>query len=340
MRVLVSLLLLVTAVPSALAQSLEDRRTAVQATLEHAALCRDLGDAYWEIGDASGPLAWGQRGATITAKRPVRIASASKWLWAAYVAERHHGTLGADDVAALTMRSGWVGVNPLRCRGTVADCPGKGLVAAEVGRFHYDSGHAQHQAVVLGLGGLDGPALAAEIRRQVGPELDFTMKSPQPAGGVIMAPATYGRFLHKLATGELALSAMLGSHPVCTLPGTCAAADKSPLDRDWHYSLHHWVEDAAAGDGAFSSAGAFGFYPWISADRSLWGLLAREELSPHAGRASALCGGLLRTAWRTAQPQQGDAAATTAGTTTTGTTTTGGRPHPLRDALRQRWRDR
>lgn len=312
-------------------QTVTQRRDAVQATLDRAPACRDLGDAYWQIGDSSGPLAWGQRGATITASRPLRIASASKWLWAAYVAERRQGKPTPDDVTALTMRSGWIGVNPLRCRGTVADCPGDGRVAAEGGRFHYDSGHAQHQAVTLGLGGLDGPALAAEIRRLIGPELDFTMNSPQPAGGVIMAPAAYGRFLRKLAGGGLTLSAMLGSQAVCTLPGRCATASKSPLDRDWHYSLHHWVEDGPGDDGALSSAGAFGFYPWISADHSLWGLLAREELSPRAGRASALCGGLMRRAWQTARPQL---------STNADLPPAGDRPHPVRDALRHWLRDR
>lgn len=335
MRVLVSLLLFLAAVPSAaFAQTLESRRAAVQTTLEQAAECRDLGDAYWEIGDATGRLAWGQRGRTITAERPLRIASASKWLWAAYVAERQGGTLSDDDVAALTMSTGYHGENPLACRGTVAECRDKGFDPALVGKFHYDSAHSQHQAVAMGLGALDGPGLAAEMRRRLGTDLTFTMRSPQPAGGAIMAPSAYGVFLRKLAAGQLRLSGQLGSHAVCTLPGTCPTAVKSPFDRNWHYSLHHWVEDAAGDDGAVSSAGAFGFYPWISADRTTWGLLAREQVERHAGRASATCGILLRKAWFAATTQTGDAATTPTGTTSSE------RAHPIRDALRQRMLER
>lgn len=322
-------LVLLVALP-ATAQTVDARRAAVQATLDQAPACAGLGDAYWEIGDADGRLAWGQRGRTITADRPLRIASASKWLWGAYAVERAGGALTADDIAALTMSSGYVGVNPLRCQGKVADCQGRGQVAAQVGRFHYDSGHSQHQAVAFGLGGLDGPGLAAEMRRLLGRELDFTMRSPQPAGGVIMAPAAYGLFLRKLTAGQLRLSPLLGSHAVCTLPGTCPSAIQSPLDRDWHYSLHHWVEDTPGDDGAVSSAGAFGFYPWISADRKAWGLLAREQAERHAGRASAICGILLRKAWFAGVPQMGGPAATPVSE----------RAHPIRDALRQRMIER
>lgn len=322
-------LALLVALPAA-AQDLGVRRAAVQATLEQAPACRDLGDAYWEIGDASGRLAWGQRGQGVTAGRPIAIASASKWLWGAYVAERRGGSPSGDDVAALTMSSGRVGLNPLRCKGRVADCLTGPADPALVGRFDYDGGHAQQQAADFGLGALDGPALAAEMRRVLGQELDFTFRSPQPAGGVIMAPAAYGRFLHKLATGGLRLSELLGSHAVCTLPGTCPTAAKSPFGRNWHYSLHHWVEDAAGDDGAVSSAGAFGFYPWISADHALWGLLARHDASRHAGQASAACGALLRHAWISAAPQNGDGAVMPASE----------RSHPIRDALRQRLLER
>ena len=68
-----------------------------------------------------------------------------------------------------------------------------------------------------------------------------------------------------------------GPAPVCTNPHSCATAVYSPIpSEDVHDSIGHWVEDdPTLGDGAFSSAGAFGFYPWISQDRTTWGVLAR-----------------------------------------------------------------
>lgn len=325
LRIAVFVLLALTLALPAAAQTAEVRRAAVAETLATAPACVGLGDAYWEIGDASGRLAWGQRGTAITAERPIHIASASKWLWGAYVVERREGKPSSDDIAALTMSSGQVGLNPLRCKGTVADCRGRGVDHAEVGRFHYDGAHAQAQAMSLDLGKLDGPGLAAEMRRLLGTDVDFTFRSPQPAGGIIMSPAAYGRFLHKLSAGQLRLAAQLGSHAVCTLPGACPTAASSPFGRNWHYSLHHWVEDAVGEDGAFSSAGAFGFYPWISADRTHWGLLARQDAAKHAGQASAACGALLRRAWLNAMPQSGDPAALPVAERRT----------PVRDALRQ-----
>lgn len=327
------MLLLALAFPAA-AQSVEERRAAVEATLEQAPACAGLGDAYWAIGDAGGQLAWGQRGRGVTADRPIRAASASKWLWGAYVVERTGGTPSNADIAALTMSSGYTGLNPLHCKGTVADCLTGKPDPARVGRFDYDGGHAQQQAAGFGLGRLDGPALATEMRRLLGAELDFTFRSPQPAGGIIISPAAYGRFLRKLTAGQLRLSGALGSHAVCTLPGSCPTAVSSPADRDWHYSLHHWVEDAPGDDGAVSSPGAFGFYPWIAANRATWGLLAREEVARGAWKASAACGVLLRKAWIAATPQKGDATATQA------SAKSGERAHPIRDALRQRMLER
>ena len=71
---------------------------------------------------------------------------------------------------------------------------------------------------------------------------------------------------------------------------------------NWHYSLGHWVEDDSAlgDDGAFSSTGAFGFYPWIDAARSHYGVLARVGL-PGSGNESAACGKLIRQAWLSGQ---------------------------------------
>jgi hypothetical protein len=57
--------------------------------------------------------------------------------------------------------------------------------------------------------------------------------------------------------------------------------------------------------GAFSSPGAFGFYPWISADRRFYGMVAREQRhgfmsgdpSDKLAVASVDCGREIRAAW-------------------------------------------
>jgi hypothetical protein len=94
---------------------------------------------------------------------------------------------------------------------------------------------------------------------------------------------------------------MLGSHSVCANPQACTGGEAlaSPLSADdrWRYSLGHWVEsDPESGDGAFSSAGAFGLYPWIDASRSHYGIVARVAPSG-AGVGSAQCGRLIRQAF-------------------------------------------
>jgi hypothetical protein len=73
------------------------------------------------------------------------------------------------------------------------------------------------------------------------------------------------------------------------------------VPESWHYGLGHWIEDdPATGDGSFSSPGAFGFYPWISADRALYGVVARKSIGSWR---SVLCGRAIRKAWQTGVTQ-------------------------------------
>lgn len=85
-----------------------------------------------------------------------------------------------------------------------------------------------------------------------------------------------------------------------------------PATESWHYSIGHWVEDdPQVGDGAFSSPGAFGFYPWISADKRFYGLVAREQRhgvmsgdpSDKPAIASVACGHEIRAAWMDGRPR-------------------------------------
>jgi hypothetical protein len=112
---------------------------------------------------------------------------------------------------------------------------------------------------------------------------------------------------------RLQLGRLLGKAAVCTNPLSCPReAVKTPIPEteSWHYSLGHWVEDdPAIGDGAFSSPGAFGFYPWISADKRFYGMVAREQrhgvMSGDPGDkpavASVNCGRQIRAAWMDGQ---------------------------------------
>jgi hypothetical protein len=72
------------------------------------------------------------------------------------------------------------------------------------------------------------------------------------------------------------------------------------------------VEDdpSGAGDGAFSSPGFAGFYPWIwidptDATKAWYGILARTDTSSMASgfTASINCGRLIRRAWLTGVQQ-------------------------------------
>jgi hypothetical protein len=248
------------------------------------------------------------------------IASASKWLYAAYVVEKNAGVVDSvSDVPFLNFTSGYSNFATPDCpnNGTVAGC-----LASQDGSqntyealhpvFHYNSGHMQKHATDFGLGPLVNSTLATEIRSGVGVDVQIAYSQPQLAGGVVTNAANYAVFLRKLlvdSPASLQIGALLGSHTVCTLPGSpgCNAA-YSPLPEAWHYSLGHWVEDdpdsTPAGDGAFSSAGAFGFYPWVDSGRKLYGILAREDMNgQQEGYASVQCGRLIRRAWVTGVEQ-------------------------------------
>jgi CubicO group peptidase (beta-lactamase class C family) len=214
------------------------------------------------------------------------------------------------DASAMRMLSGYVSLTYDSCVGaaTVSSCfaaaSNSTHTASEDGRFYYNGGHFQKYAVDLGLGNDDNGALAMHIKSLVGAELAFTYSSPQLAGGVKTTAADYAAFLRKILAGGLAIHDHLGENAVCTQPSTCSAADYSPAPAAWHYSYAHWVEDdPQTGDGAFSSPGAFGFYPWIDASKTYYGIVARYALTSGAYIESAKCGAALRKAFITGTPQ-------------------------------------
>ena len=280
------------------------RGAAARSTAETNEKCRAVQPFYWSIGDAHGVLADGSVGARApTATTQMPIASASKLVYAAFVAQQRQGRLTDDDVRFLTFTSGYTHFRACRRGQTIAECDAMGRNgdhdAATDGRFAYGGGHMERHAVLDGLGALDDAGLARTINETLG--TSFRYLQPQLAGGIATSAADYGDFLRRIVDGRLQMKPLLGAHAVCTNPRTCSTAAESPFTQaDVHYSIGHWVEDDPQGDGAFSSAGAFGFYPWISHEATTWGVLARFAPSLNgakAGAASMMCGRQIRAAW-------------------------------------------
>ncbi|HJV95108.1 MAG TPA: hypothetical protein VJ608_03690 [Albitalea sp.] len=301
--------------------TLADRTAAASSTALNNAKCLAIQPFHWSIGDASGRLAEGSVGTSApTAQAVMLIASASKLLYGAWVAEQRGGVLSAEDVRFLTFTSGYTEFDACLPGQTVAECQSyQGVlikngsyVAANDGKFFYSGGHMQKHATLNGLGPDDNAALALHIMTGLAnvPALGYV--EPQLAGGVQTSAGEYGRFLQRTLAGQTKIAALLGSHAVCTNPRTCATAVSTPVptNESWHYSIGHWVEDdPLVGDGAFSSPGAFGFYPWISADKQWWGIVARHDNTgtgdpdpaQRPGVQSVYCGREIRAAWLSAK---------------------------------------
>lgn len=323
-----ALALLTTAPLLALADPTPLQRAgAARLTAEKAAACVAVQPFYWEIGNASQPLAGGKAGEGGPDRRTeMAIASASKWVYAAFAAERRQGQFTPEDVKFLHFQSGYTYYRICLPHQSVAACQasllnGRGRMnPATENRFDYSGGHMQQHAVLMGLGSMGPDGLGLAVRQTLGGVLgadwSFSYSQAMPAGGGITSAADYSRLLRALMGGQLQLGALLGTQAVCTNPQVCPnEAVKTPVPETeaWHYSLGHWVEDdPQVGDGAFSSAGAFGFYPWISADKRLYGLVARDQRQapqtddPGAkpGAASVACGRLIRAAWREGEPRR------------------------------------
>ncbi len=232
------------------------------------------------------------------------------------------------------------------------------------GDFYYDGGHFEANAGSLNPAsttgtagsliyhsphlGSDGKvALAQELQSYFTPGVTvlwLNFSQPLLAGGMYMAPADYiDNFLRPTISGGLKMTSYLGTHAVCTNTNDdaqgnpiCPTAAYEPpslagFGASWHYSIGHWVEDdpnpAHGDDGAYSSDGSLGFYPWIWKARPPWnthdwsqtlyGVVARDinllagATNPYQadvpesdlGWQSVLCGRAIRTAFLTGTPQ-------------------------------------
>ncbi len=295
---------------------LQARVDAAAATASGNALCTKIAPFYWEIGDATAARASGQvGGSTYGANTRISIASASKWFYSTYWVQRTNGVLSASDVQFFNFQSGYTYFTEPGCSpgDTVEGCLSHTDATnhqfgeqdlTTVGKFDYGGGHMQVHASQNGLAALDNAGLAAEIQRQVGSDIAITYTQPQLAGGVTTSAAEYAKLLRKILGGQLLMGSALGTHPVCVDPGSCPNAlfTPSPRGEQWHYSIGHWVEDdPTVGDGAFSSPGAFGFYPWIDAGKNWYGVISTLNLG--GAIDSVKCGRLVRKAWLTGTVQ-------------------------------------
>jgi len=309
------LMLFATHVAYADTSMLEQRRSATIKVANLSAACKAATPFYWEIGNRNGVLLGGSVGDKYRADSSMLIASAGKWIWAAYVMQLKHGQLSKEDISLLTMRSGYVHFHYPRCASithrventTVAQCfTARSIFGRNdernmkaVNRFYYNGGHFQRHAIELGLGDKNSLTLQFAMQEQLGDDVLFSFDSPQPAGGMVTTAAHYATFLRKILNGQLLMHDALGSYAVCTNSATCDTAMYAPIPRkeNLHYSLGHWVEDDhVIGDGAFSSPGAFGFYPWIDRSKTYYGIVARKG-GIGVAIDSINCGREIRGAW-------------------------------------------
>lgn len=294
--------------PAAVSDS--TRIAAAKATAESASNeCAPIRPFYWEIGNRDSKSVAGSVNSTtstvkVTSTLPLTIASASKWIYGSYVVQQRNGVLSDSDISLLSMRGGYTlfgGCTPTQ---TVDSClayqTNGVLEPANVGKFDYGGGHMQKHASLMGLGALNKKGLVTAIQASLGSDVKIAYSQPQLAGGILASSDAYAQFLRKILGGQLRMGAMLGTTPACTNKATCPSGQAVyapiPPNESWHYSIGHWVEDdPKVGDGAFSSPGAFGFYPWIDAGRTTYGIVARSV--PGGAFASVKCGRLIRKAW-------------------------------------------
>lgn len=291
--------------------------SAAQVTATTNSYCTAIQPFYWEIGDQSSVITSGSTGdGSVLRTTAFSMASATKWMFGAYVVEVLNGVVDSTTQGYLKMSSGYTSFGSFSCGPlvlTVNAChsadSNSTYTAGHDGRFYYGGGHYQKWAVDHGMGTMTRAQLATEFKSKLGSDLSLSFTSTQLAGGISTDAANYALFLQKILAGQLLIKAHLGANSTCTLPGTCATAVSSPIPEQFHYSYGHWVEDdPSTGDGAFSSAGLFGFYPWIDSSKTYYGIISRYEVPSvgndiGSGYDSMLCGRMIRKAYLTGTAQ-------------------------------------
>lgn len=340
------------------AQALWQRIAAAQYTAENNASCQIAKPFYFEVGDrwavrASGsynipdsPLP-SQR-LIIRATDRFNIASASKLIYAAYLAERLGDTdPSALDQSQMNFSSGYDNMTASGCpTSTVRGCLAQvgrdtgttvgqirdgtnNTTLNQIGRFSYNGAHMQVNADSLftslgtayAVNDVTGLPILNPTKEKLGEEIgavlgftpgELTYDTPLLSGGARTSAGEYGSFLRRVMKGSLRMgnSGYLGwnqfctwygipqyfpGFPACTTTHTGTAA--SPLasaypNQPSYYAWGHWVE--AGYDGAFSSPGALGFYPWITADQQFYGVVNSRD----GMKKSMDCGRKIRDAYQ------------------------------------------
>lgn len=317
---MMALLLTLGFTPEAGAQN-----AAAATTVANGATCTAASNMYWEIGDLNGVIVSGRRGLLAPQRTTdLLLASASKWILGAYLLEVHGGPAPQAQRDAARMLSGYPQFDYSLCAtsDTVADCfhriGNHSHDPALDGHFYYSGGNSQYLATDSTLLDL-GLLTTAELSQTMQSTLGISMAYDDPTLSAMLkgSAASYAEFLKKLMKspqdGGLVMHDYLGHDPVATLPcptghGGCTPGGNAA----WHYGDHYWIEDNAdpgeitigsetvpvlVGDGAFSSLGAFGFYPWISADKQYYGIIARRTILGSGYLQSIKCGQAIRQAF-------------------------------------------
>jgi hypothetical protein len=290
-------------------------------TAQTSEACRLNRNFYWEIGTRHGAFAAGSVvnnpwGTQFNAESSMSIASASKMIFSAYVLEScggvpcNYGT-GPAAVNALRMVAGYTS-STAWCPSpssalTVADCANAAGVVETgwAGHFGYSGG--QFMALAKGephLSGLNAEQLGAEVNAWLGTYFAYEPGNPWPGGGNVATPAIYAHFLQRVLLSNVDYTNGLKLHGYLGADAVDARSAGVIPEQGWFYSYGHWVENAGGGDavwdGAFSSPGAQGFYPWISRTRRVYGVVARTGGNFFQ---SVKCGQAIRKAFYTAQVQ-------------------------------------
>ena len=306
--------------------------SAAQATAQNNPLCgAPISPFYWEIGDKNGALVSGSHGSDsdgpVLATTKLSVASASKLIYATYVTQLRGAAanLTPQDIDFLHFTSGYSNMGTNTTSGacpntlnpdtvnqclTLTNAEGVSFSAQDpttIGKFDYDGGHMENHARLLkSLGNLVYTSLGSTVGILLGAEIDYTQ--PLLAGGISATANDYALVLRHILDGSLYMHDALGTSAVCTRHSSTCNAAFSPIPEAWHYSMGHWVEDDpnTKGDGAFSSPGAFGFYPWIDSSKKYYGVISRSNSTgsgEQEGYESMQCGRLIRHAWMTGVEQ-------------------------------------
>jgi hypothetical protein len=309
-------------------------RAAATATAQNNPLCgAPVTPFYWEIGDHSGALVSGSQGSDtngpVLTTTMLSIASASKWIYATYVTQVRGSAahLTAQDVNFLHFTSGYTNMGnsatSTACPDTqhpdtanacltLTNAQGVSYAAqdpATTGKFDYDGGHMEnHASQMTSLGNVDVGSLGTAMQGLLGAGVNIAYSEPLMSGGIYTTAQNYALVLRYVLDGSLAMHDALGTSPVCTRHSATCDAVFTPIPEAWHYSIGHWVENdpSTNGDGAFSSPGAFGFYPWVDSSKTFYGIISRSAPSgvgEQQGYASVQCGRLIRHAWMTGKEQ-------------------------------------